>query len=80
MSATGAHVTPNDDDVPALFELTSQFRHWRFSKAELAAIRKETNGVAIENSRKNLALEAQLVPHPVLFCFCLALNLSSSCF
>ncbi|ORZ37115.1 cyclin-like protein [Catenaria anguillulae PL171] len=58
--SSAATAQQEEDTVPALFELTSQFRHWRFSKSDLAAIRKETNAAAIANARKTLAIEAQL--------------------
>ncbi|KAK4054194.1 hypothetical protein OIV83_001220 [Microbotryomycetes sp. JL201] len=46
-----------------LFELSSQFRHWRYSKEELAAVRDEVIEQAVQRVKDNIERErAQLHP------------------
>ncbi|KAI8086275.1 uncharacterized protein BX664DRAFT_335394 [Halteromyces radiatus] len=42
------------DNKPALYEESSQYRHWRFSPSQLWEIRQSCNEAAIQRVRKNI--------------------------
>ncbi|KAJ2686544.1 hypothetical protein IWW39_003554 [Coemansia spiralis] len=47
-------------DRPQLFEQTSQYQHWRFTRASLAKLRAENNRLGVERVLHGLRQEAQV--------------------
>lgn len=53
----GAGSGPSTDALRPLYEESSQYRNWRYSKEQLAKMRKDLNERAVETVRKNLQAE-----------------------
>ncbi|KAI9189552.1 hypothetical protein H9P43_000985 [Blastocladiella emersonii ATCC 22665] len=45
---------------PPPYEASSQFRHWRFSKEQLAQMRHDANAQAVQRARESMLREAEL--------------------
>lgn len=49
--------TKDTNDLPPLFHQTSQYRHWRFSYAQLLNTREASNAGAVERVKTNYEQE-----------------------
>jgi hypothetical protein len=49
--------TKDPNDLPLLYHQTSQYRHWRFSYAQLLSIREASNAGAVERVKSNYEQE-----------------------
>jgi cyclin H len=49
--------TPSSESLPLLYHQSSQFRHWRFSHAQLLDIRETANAAAVERVKTNYEQE-----------------------
>jgi hypothetical protein len=49
--------TPGSESLPLLYHQSTQFRHWRFSHAQLLDIRETANAAAVERVKTNYEQE-----------------------
>lgn len=49
--------TKDTNELPPLYHQTSQYRHWRFSYAQLLNIREASNAGAVERVKSNYEQE-----------------------